>query len=162
MKETIQKGLFVVPQWPIQTASKVWEAYPQFEGLVFKDSGGKWGTPYGRMKRSCTMDYICMGFELSDSPRHAGWGVASVLGGLLPVGKVNPVVACHVSGLSDELRREFFNNPHRYMGRVFEAKGKKVTKKGALRHPDFVRWREDKMAGECLWDFNKESRDETY
>lgn len=150
-KEEILNGCFLVDQWPLEKARAVWEATPKFEGLVFKDSRAVWGSPYGRMKRGVTMDYICLGFEQSESDRHAGWGVASVIGGLVPQGQMHPVQVCRVSGLDDTYRRAFYDNPDYFIGKVFEASGKKVTKSGALRHPNFVRWREDKSPNDCVW-----------
>lgn len=149
--ERIQNGLFLVNQWPITVARDVWEQNQEFEGLVFKNSRDVWGSPYGRMKRGVTMEYICVGFEQSESDRHAGWGVASVLGGLIPKGSDTPRQVCKVSGLDDAARALFFQHPERFIGKVFEAEGKKVTKSGALRHPNFVKWRPDKLPSECVW-----------
>lgn len=147
--QLIRRGVDLVPQWPIEKASVLWDQSPDFEGLVFKQSHGKWGAPYGRMKREVTIDYVCLGFEISESDRHSGWGVASILGGLRVNGHLQET--CKVSGLTDEQRREFFDKPARFIGRVFEAEGKKITKRGALRHPNFKRWRDDKAQEECTW-----------
>jgi ATP-dependent DNA ligase len=150
-RQPIQRGLFIVKQWPIGSAPSVWKHNEEFEGLVFKNSAAPWGSPYGRMKRGVTMDYICLGFEQSESDRHAGWGVASVLGGLIPAGKDTPRQVCKAGGLNDEARKLFFEHPEKFVGKVFEAEGKKITKSGALRHPNFVRWRTDKKPSECVW-----------
>jgi len=150
-EQTIVSGVFLVNRWPISAAREVWEQNTEFEGLVFKNSRDVWGSPYGRMKRDATIEYICLGFEESESDRHAGWGVASVIGGLIMKGTDTAFRACKVSGLDDKWRAEFFQHPDKYVGKVFEAEGKKVTKTGALRHPNFVRWRPDKQAADCVW-----------
>ena len=140
----------MVDQLPIEKAPELWKMAKPFEGLVFKNSQALWGSAFGRMKRDAQMDYVCMGFESSDSDRHAGWGVASILGGLHDADGVLRQ-ACKVSGLTDDQRRAFYDYPTGYVGRVFTAEGKAVTKTGALRHPNFVRWRDDKAPIECRW-----------
>lgn len=152
-EETIVSGLFLIPQFRIEDAPTVWDINDEFEGLVFKNSQTPWGAPFGRMKREATMDYVCLGFEQSEADRHKGWGVASVVGGLYFDGMLQR--ACLTSSLSDAQRSEFYNNPDRYLGQVFEVKGKKITKTGSMRHPDFVRWRPDKQPEECVWSMKK-------
>jgi ATP-dependent DNA ligase len=153
-QEEFVPGLFLVPQFSIEQASTVWDINDGFEGLVFKNSQAPWGNPFGRMKREATMDYVCTGFIESNADRHKGWGVASIVGGLFVDGSLVTDV-CATSSLSDEQRRDFYDNPGRYTGQVFEVKGKKITKTGSMRHPDFVRWRPDKRPEECVWSTKK-------
>jgi len=151
-EDAICGGLMLVGSYQIEEAPALWAhevLERKFEGLVFKKSNGVWSDGFARMKAEVTMDYVCIGFLESDSDTYAGNGVASVIGGLYVDGDL--IKKCKVSGLTDELRREFYANPNKYVGRVFEAKGKKVSKKGALRHPDFIRWRDDKSPVECAW-----------
>lgn len=143
---------FRVKQHSICKAEEIWEQYvvgENYEGLVFKNSQACWGQPFGRMKQAATMDYVCLGFEASESDTYEGWGVACIVGGLFVDGKLKK--ACRVSGINDELRAEFYRNPQKYVGRVFEARGKTVFKTGALRHPNFIRWRDDKSVEDCKW-----------
>lgn len=113
-----------------------------YEGIIVGT-----GRELARMKRRATMDYVCMGFETSDSDRFAGWGVRSVIAGLYRGGRLTRITT--VSGLTDSQRRDFYDSPKRYVGRVFEADGKQLFDSGRLRHPNFVRWRDDKPAREC-------------
>jgi ATP-dependent DNA ligase len=99
------------------------------------------------MKAQATYDYVCMGFEQSDADSFKGWAVKSVIGGLYIKGKLERVTT--VSGITHEQRAEFFRHPKRYIGRVFEAEGKALFSNGALRHPNFLRWRSDKPATAC-------------
>lgn len=149
--EKIESGLFMAEQWPLERARQMWNYFKSYEGMVFKNSRAPWGAPFGRMKRDVTMEYVCMGFESSDSERHRGWGVASVLGGLFYNGKSILTQACKVGGLNDAQRADYHRYPDRFIGKVFEASGKKISKRGALRHPNFVRWRLDKQPEECKW-----------
>lgn len=147
----IRGGLELTEQYPIKDALRLWEEKvkgEQYEGLVFKNSSSRWGDPFGRMKAETTADYVCIGFKESDSDTYMGWGVACVIGGLYDGDEL--VKICKVSGLTNDLRKEFFDHPDKYVGRVFEAEGKKISKKGALRHPNFLRWRDDKPATDCV------------
>lgn len=157
-EEPIIERCFVVDQFILALAPQIWKdsvINGDFEGLVFKNSKAVWGQDFARMKKDITMDYVCMGFEDSDADSVAGWGVKSVLGGLYIDGELQLV--CKVGGLSHELRKEFFDNPEKYIGRVFEAEGKVLFKSGALRHPHFGSkrnpdgWRIDKKSEDCIW-----------
>jgi hypothetical protein len=148
--ENILGGVFAVNPYPIDKAPLLWRLNPEFEGLVFKDSQAPWGAPFGRMKREATMDYVCTGFLEANADRHKGWGVASIVGGLYVDGSLVTDV-CATSSLTDTQRADFYSDPGRYIGQVFEVKGKKITKTGSMRHPDFVRWRPDKRPEECVW-----------
>ena len=148
--EDIEEGLFLVEQFPVHQAPSLWTSRVEeqkYEGLIFKNSGSMWSSGFGRMKANFTMDYVCMGFEESDSITYAGIGVKSVLGGLYHGEKL--VQTCRVGGLTAEQREEFLDNPDRYIGRTFEAEGKKLSKRKSLRHPNFIRWRDDKDPKDC-------------
>lgn len=154
-EETVVGGIYATEQWQLVQAADVWAHNPDFEGLVFKSSKGEWGAPWGRMKREVEMDYVCCGFEPAKTGKFVGKGVASVRGGLFVDGGQVPDVRCLVSGLTDEQRVSFYNDPEPFVGRVFTASGKAITAKGALRHPAFVRWRDDKSLEECVWSDNQ-------
>lgn len=152
MPDEIFQRLFLVDQFPVQDAPQVWEEMvilQDYEGLIFKNSKQSWEQGFGRMKRRVTVDYVFLGIEESDSDTYRGWGAAAIVGGLYVDGELTRV--CKVSGLTNELRKDLFDNRDKYVGRVFEAQGKKLSKRGALRHPDFLRWRDDKRAEDCIW-----------
>lgn len=138
--------LFLVERWSAKQASRLWTRHVSggdFEGLVL---GGPQGL--ARMKQQASYDYVCLGFEQSDADKYAGWGVRNVLGGLHVNGKLQQVA--RVGGLTDEQRAAFFQHPKRYVGKVFEANGKKLFRNGKLRHPNFLRWRDDKLPAACV------------
>ncbi len=144
-------GVRLIDSVDIMDAPALWQEKVikgGFEGLVFKHTDRSSQEPFARMKRAVDMDYVCMGFEESTSDTYEGWGVACVYGGLYVKGELTRV--CKVSGLTNDIRKEFYDHPERYIGQVFEAQGKKITKKGALRHPNFIRWREDKVPEDCI------------
>lgn len=150
--ESIVRGVVLAKSFERDRSSYLWKnhvcAGNEFEGLVFKDSEAPWGQGFARMKKLVECDYVCMGFEQSESDRHTGWGVASVLGGLVVGGQLKQV--CKVSGLADDQRKAFYDRPADFVGKVFTANGKMLMKSGALRHPNFVMWRPDKRAEECV------------
>lgn len=121
-----------------------------FEGFVFKRSGEPFGSDWGRIKVTHEVDYVVMGFNPSLSGKYEGNGVASIIGGLYVQGILTPV--CNVAGLSASVRQEFFQNPDKYIGKVFKAAGKGVFEKtGALRHPSFMEFHKDKLPEDCYF-----------
>lgn len=108
-----------------------------------------------RKKRWLTVDYVCMGYEISDSKWDAvDWGgqkpttiIKSVVGGLYENGVL--VRKVKADGFNLDMRRELSINGNAYIGKAFEAKGQEMTDGGSLRFPKFVRWRDDKDPKEC-------------
>lgn len=67
-------------------------------------------------------------------------------GNLIDMGRV-------ASGLNDTLREDMAKNPGKYIGKVVECSCMSIDKKEhSLRHPVFLRMRDDKDAKECLFD----------
>lgn len=55
-------------------------------------------------------------------------------------------------GFTDSERQEISYNKDKYINKVIEVKGHEVSKKtGAIRHPRFVRFRQDKDLSQCTW-----------
>ena len=139
----------LVEQYPVKHWHRLWAEHVEggdWEGLVFKSSRGTYGEPWGRMKRTATCDYVCLGFN-PGAGRYAGQA-ASIRGGLYVGTELRQV--CSVGGLSDELRHDLAAHPDHYRGRVFEASGKGLFASGALRHPAFGRFRADKQPSQCV------------
>lgn len=134
---------FVADTYSINELQFLWDKYPNFEGVVLKYNLGAYGSPVGRIKRDFTMDYVFMGVNPGGGKYEGKAG--SIIGGLYVNGELKPV--CSVGGLTDAQRTEFMSDD--YIGKVFEAKGKAVFASGALRHPSFYRFRDDKVGAEC-------------
>lgn len=63
-------------------------------------------------------------------------------------GKLTEVT--QTSGFPFELRKEFSDNPKKYIGRVVELGGYQVFASGAMRHSSFLRFREDREPKDCV------------
>lgn len=61
------------------------------------------------------------------------------------------LVVGETSGFSEEQRQYFTEHQEEYRGKVIEVKAQEVLKTGKLRHPRFLRMREDKDATQCIW-----------
>ena len=82
-------------------------------------------------------------------PFYYGWKTAIKIGlykdgELVSIGTVS-------SGLTDFYREDFAKNPQKYIGQVIECECMEL-KDGSLRHPIFVRFREDKNAEDCKYE----------
>lgn len=115
------------PMWTtLADAPGLWERnviHGNDEGLIFRTAGGK----FARMKKRVTVDYVCTGAD-GDSITGALYNKRGKL-----IDKVS--VPC-----PDDARP----------GQVFEASGLAVTERGSLRNPRWERWRENKLARECV------------
>lgn len=126
------------------------------EGLVVKDLNDKQYRPGGKsplwykIKKQLTMDYVICGFSKTNSAAYAKKGfVGGVICGLYVNG--NLVEKVTVGSMSDDQRLEFGKNGDAYIGKVVEVAGFEVFDSGSMRHPSFVRVRDDKDAKECVW-----------
>ena len=82
-------------------------------------------------------------------PYYYGWKTAIKIGlykngELVSIGTVS-------SGLTDFYREDFAKNQQKYIGQVIECECMEL-KDGALRHPIFKRFREDKNAEDCKYE----------
>lgn len=60
------------------------------------------------------------------------------------------VTIASVSGMTDEVRAKISANPGLYFDRVIEVRCQGWTKGGRLRHPRFIRFRDDKSRKDCV------------
>jgi len=131
---------------------RLWDEYVQeygYEGLVFKDSASKYHdkNAWARMKAIVEMDYICTGFRDADEGTKYEGMVGSVLGTL-----IDKEVFVTCGGITEMQRELFTRMPEMYIGQVFTAKGNNWYPSGAIRHPQFQRWRDDKRPEDCTYE----------
>tara|TARA_R100000656_G_scaffold53769_2_gene42458 strand:- start:59 stop:889 length:831 start_codon:yes stop_codon:yes gene_type:complete len=143
----------IIDQYPITEIDKVWDELVEkknYEGLVLKRNDGIYGDKWGRIKHRTSIDYVCMGIE-EGRGRLEGM-VGGILGGLFNDDK-ECVIVCKVGGgLKDDERKDLWENREQLIGSVFTAGGYKVYKSGAIRHPQFMGFRDDKQTGECTFE----------
>lgn len=111
------------------------------EGYVIKQYNYQGWT---KLKQQCTVD--CVVTDLVPGLGKYAGQTGSLTVSLLKDGKF--VVVANVSGMDDETRRLITSQD---LGRVVEVEYQELGSRGKLRHPRFVRWRDDKPAGECEW-----------
>ena len=80
-----------------------------------------------------------------------GWKTAIEIGAYNDEGKLVKIGTVS-SGLTDELREDFKNNPSKYLNKVVELQCmEKDAKEHTLRHPFFKRFRDDKNEKDCTF-----------
>lgn len=123
-----------------------------YEGVIVKDAGmpymkGKRGHGWFKIKATEETDVIITGLPKDGNGKffqQVGRMVVSQFdasGNLVEVAKVN----CP----DDATRLDMTENPDKYLGRVMTLKhyGKIID---GFRHPNFVKWREDKPKEDCV------------
>ncbi|MFA6336317.1 MAG: hypothetical protein WCX48_12355 [Bacteroidales bacterium] len=121
----------------------VWlaRAKPETEGWVLKRYHySKWY----KLKRIHTMDLVVTGFTVGKGKYKDTLG-AMICSAYDQKNELKEI--CQCSGMTDEERFHFSQND---VGRVCEVQFQEVSSLGRLRHPIFVRWRDDeKSPQEC-------------
>ena len=119
------------------------------EGLVFRHSLDPYDRGViGRVKQTFTMDYVVMGLQPGEG-KHKGRMGAVICG--LYEGKELVEKVRVGGGWSDQERDSIWKRPQAYVGRVLEVRGYQVFDSGSMRHPNAVRFRDDKDARECVY-----------
>lgn len=97
-----------------------------------------------KIKLEETYDLVVMGVNISTAGKHQGKCKSLICGQYFNGALVE---MANVSGMDDEIRYSITDAD---IGRVVEVKANLVASQGKLRHPRFIRWRDDKPARECL------------
>ena len=119
------------------------------EGYVFKN-GNK--LDWAKWKPSPTIDCYVTGVTMGNG-KYAGT-IGSVQVSVYSQDRLGVCVIADVSGMTDD-ERETMRELHRYgalCGQVIEVAYQYVGSRGRLRHPRFVRFRDDKSQNMCLTD----------
>lgn len=145
------------------------------EGIMRKDVHGAYGCGWTKQKVVSTYDVVIMGFTPGKGKYQGLFGAiefgVSVDGKLKKVGQCSGLPDGYVRWVDSEgnhvgpnegqlqatgetqpegSRAWFFHNKDVLIGSVIEVRANKLTKKGNLRHPRFVRMRYDKPPEQCL------------
>jgi ATP-dependent DNA ligase len=124
-----------------------------YDGIVLKRMSAVYddeGFPHYKCKHSVTMDYVITGILYTPKGKaYAGWA-NGFQGALYIDGEL--VDVCKIPNLPHKMRNRATEDPNFYLGRVVEAMGQKVFPSGALRHPVYMRMRDDKDPSVCRWE----------
>ncbi len=128
---------------------ELWQKYvldEGFEGLVFKSPTHIFGENFIRVKRFYTRDFVCV--HITEGGGRLAGSMGSLVGAVYDNGTLKTMVSVG-GGFTDAQRREIWEHRERYIGKVFEVKAWALFDSGSLRHPNFIRWRDDKEVGDC-------------
>lgn len=120
----------------------------KWEGFVLKQ---RMRQPcWWKLKVTHTYDLIMTGWTIATAGKHKGM-IKSIKGSVTTIeeGGFRNIEVANVSGMKDEIR---YNITEADLGRVFEVEANLLAGQGRLRHPRFIRWRDDKSATECTYE----------
>lgn len=147
-----EEWMLPIKNYEVRSHGKVWSDLVlkgDAEGLIFRSFHDTYeNSVIGRVKRTFTMDYVVMGLQPGEG-KHAG-RMGAVICGLYEGKKLVEKVRVG-GGWSDQERDSIWKRPRAYVGRVLEVRGYQVFDSGSMRHPNAVRFREDKDASECVY-----------
>ena len=136
---------------PVGAAQRLWDSQVgtgKAEGLVFRRSTDRYSeSVIGRLKCKSTSDFVVMGI-VEGTGKLAGMAGTIVCGAYVGGRLVERTRIG--SGMSESVRADLWSRRDELRGAVVEARGCQTFTSGALRHPQFVRIRDDKRARECV------------
>jgi ATP-dependent DNA ligase len=151
----------LVPQAPAEQAYYDLMVEEGYEGAMVKDNAasyasGKRGYGWYKLKATVEIDVVVMGMALDGQGQHKGKVGRFVVGQyvegeLQERARVNPYDDAMRDLMTFHAVRSTADLPNALIGKVCTIKHYGVLKDG-LRHPTFVKWREDKAAKECMFD----------
>jgi hypothetical protein len=119
-----------------------------YEGWVLKDGNL---LNWQKLKEVRTIDLVIEDFE-------DGEGKYLGLVGALVCRTTEGHVVANVSGMDDETRILISEDEEAFRGKVVEVRYQYAGSKGKLRHPAFVRFRDDKSPDECSLEQDEDLR----
>lgn len=116
------------------------------EGYILKE---RYTVPtWWKLKVEDTYDLIVTGITWPTAGKYKTMGWIKSLQCSTYINGVLTEVA-HVSGMKENIRSKISEKD---IGRVVEVKANLLASQGRLKHPRFIRWRDDKNATECTLD----------
>lgn len=129
----------LVDCYRIEDFDSTWQRYVMcegWEGVVFRRSSSILGDAIMRQKREYSLDGTVVGFEPGLGKYEGSLGAVRVA--------VGENVTSVGGGFTDVERRNIWTAQTNYLGRVMEFTCNAIFESGNVRHPRFVRWRDDK------------------
>lgn len=144
----------IVHNYPIDDLPRFWSRISNdrsYEGIVARNWNQKYEDKIVRAKIDVTDDFMVIAVN-EGLGRLAGSMGSVTVGQYTDPNDADSFVEVMTvgGGFSDELRKEIWMNRSNMFGRVIQVTGKQRFDSGALRHPNFDRFRLDKSGIECL------------
>ena len=141
-----------VPNYPMSDLRRFWEQQVvtgNFEGVVYRNYSDKFTDRVYRSKIDLVDDYVIMSMKPGEGKHFGRMGAIEV--GQFKNGLLMSVMTVG-GGFNDELRQDIHDNfIEKYYLSVCSVVGKARFESGALRHPNFVRFRDDKKPEDCIF-----------
>lgn len=119
-----------------------------WEGLVMREWRSTYYTTLTKLKLFVEDDFVIMGMTAGEG-KNLGYMGAMIVGQMDPKGELVEVM--HVGGGFTQWERQLFWSKREEMNnKVVLCQGKARFTSGALRHPNFIRVRDDKLASQCI------------
>ena len=151
---TKDPNILLAPNYGLSQLESVWERIVSgaldYEGIICRRWSDTLDSSIGRLKPFITDDVVIM-----DAYEGKEGKCKNMLGGF-KVGKFKQgsgqltYLYSVGGGFSDPERKKFWSEWPVMQGRVIECYGRKRFASGALRHPNFKRIRDDKLASQCV------------
>src|SRR3954470_939267 len=174
--QDVSTDIMLVPRWKEANGNGLFEEIVAAggEGLMVKNPdayykvaapGAKAKRPsntWYKMKATDTADVVVVCYFCAEKKPHTTHGFKPGEGkykgqiGALDFGQYKGgklVARSRCSGMTDAQRRKISDNQEAYLGRVMEVKffGRTGPER-SFRHPNYVRFRDDKKPEECVWE----------
>lgn len=140
------------------------------EGVVLKNVNSAYGVNWVKMKRCADFSVIISGYKPGQGKYTNTLGAVAV--SVYQSFRASTHVYCNTcaaqlspgqehsclvevgfaSGMTDAERDDIWKNQDAYLGRVIDITAQEVTKDGRLRHPRWLRFRDDVEASTCTMD----------
>lgn len=122
------------------------------EGVILKNinspyAEGKRNKDWIKVKKFKTYEGIIMGYRAGTGKYASSFG--ALLIGQYIDGKL--IEVARMSGMTDAQRFEIWKHKEKYIGKIVEFKAQEPTKAKRYRHPEFLRFRNDKDAKDCTF-----------
>jgi len=144
-------SLILVSCVTVGLAQQCWKRVvaEEYEGLIFRDANAPYGDKIGRVKREVTVDYVVR--DVVEGNGRLTGSLGSLVLGLHKDGCLTTVTKMG-GGFTDEQRSDIWNHWPRDQGRVVTIRGNGLFPSGAVKHPRFERFRDDKKPEECKYE----------
>jgi bifunctional non-homologous end joining protein LigD len=123
------------------------------EGSILKlrdaPYAGKRHKSWLKWKKNPTEDVVLIGFKPGEGKYEGQVGALEF--GQYRLGMDTASSRGFCSGMTDEMRQKITNDGAILFGSVFEIKHNGILANGGFRHPQFIRFRNDKAPEECTW-----------